>query len=100
MHVLDSFAWLMTPLSFSGFSQSALELLAYVGPGPGPELIPYFLALLSFLGVALIALVQRPISILLGYLSKARRRRHEQTDTPAGAANPCESQRDATKDRA
>ncbi|HVX12538.1 MAG TPA: hypothetical protein VHC22_15260 [Pirellulales bacterium] len=54
-------------------AQHTFALLGYVG-GPGPELIPYFMALLSFVGVALLAVLQWPVSMLLGYVSKIRRR--------------------------
>ena len=49
-------------------------LLGYVGLGPGPELIPYFLALLSVVGAALIAVLQWPITAFWAYLSRIRRR--------------------------
>lgn len=52
-------------------------LFAYVGLGPGPELIPYFLALLSLVGAALIAVLQWPITAFWAYLSRIRRRGEE-----------------------
>jgi hypothetical protein len=39
-------------------------LLAYFGLGEGFELIPYFFALLSFAGMALIAVLQWPFAAL------------------------------------
>jgi hypothetical protein len=40
-------------------------LPAYVGLGPEQALIPYFLALLAWVGAALIAVLQWPIAALL-----------------------------------
>ena len=48
-------------------------LLAYVGMGPGPEFIPYFMALLGVVGAALLAVVQWPIAAFLGWLRGVRR---------------------------
>jgi hypothetical protein len=46
-------------------------ILAY-GPAPGVELIPYFLGLLAWLGVALVAILRSPISALVRRLRSAR----------------------------
>jgi hypothetical protein len=48
-------------------------MLAYVGLGPGQELIPYFLALVGFAGAALLAVLQWPLRILLGWYARIRR---------------------------
>jgi hypothetical protein len=37
------------------------RLLGYVGPGPGQEFIPYFLALVAWAGTAFAAILLRPI---------------------------------------
>jgi hypothetical protein len=47
------------------------RLLGY-GPAPGVELIPYFLALLAWAGVALAGVLVWPISRLLQRLRKFR----------------------------
>jgi hypothetical protein len=46
-------------------------LLAY-GPAPGVELIPYFLGLLAWVGLAISAILLSPITALLRRLRKAR----------------------------
>jgi hypothetical protein len=47
-------------------------LLAYVGPGAGLELVPYFWALLGFAGAALLAVVQWPLAVFFRWFPKAR----------------------------
>jgi hypothetical protein len=47
-------------------------LLAYLGLGPEQDLIPYFLALLAWVGGSLIAILQWPFSALLRRLRKAK----------------------------
>ena len=59
--------WVPSHLSNLAFVHA---LLAYVGMGPGPEFIPYFMALLGVIGAALLAAVQWPISVLLGRLKR------------------------------
>ena len=60
---------------------SHLPLLAYVGLGPGPELVPYLIAFVTFVGAAFIAMVQWPFFVLLGWLkSKRQSRRDSQSD--------------------
>jgi hypothetical protein len=39
-------------------------LLAYVGPGPGLEFVPYFFSLLTWIGLALAAVLLWPITVL------------------------------------
>jgi hypothetical protein len=48
----------------SGPMQSALDLWAY-GPVPGVELIPYFLGLAAWAGLAFLAILLSPFSALL-----------------------------------
>lgn len=60
-------------------------LLAYVGIGASPELIPHFVALLSLLGAAAFATLQWPVSMLLRYVAPSRRR---QADRNAGDTSP------------
>lgn len=60
----------------------ALPLLSYVGMGPGPEFIPYFIALLGVVGAALLAVVQWPISAFLGWL-RGKRSPGERSEPPA-----------------
>jgi hypothetical protein len=74
-------------------------LIGYVGLGPGPEFIPYFLALLGVVGAAFIALVQYPIFALRAFL---KRRRHspgqQEKELEPAAASPIEKELDATHD--
>jgi hypothetical protein len=46
-------------------------VLAY-GPAPGVELIPYFLALLGWVGLAFAALILSPITALVRRLRRGR----------------------------
>ncbi len=48
-----------------------LGLLAY-GPAPGIELIPYFLALLAWVGLALAGILLSPFTALLRLLRRSR----------------------------
>jgi hypothetical protein len=47
-------------------------VLAY-GPAPGVELIPYFLALLGWIGLAVAALVLSPVTGLVRRLRRGRK---------------------------
>lgn len=47
-------------------------LMAYMGLGSGAELLPYFVALVSFAGAALLAVVQRPLVLLIRWLRKPK----------------------------
>jgi hypothetical protein len=58
-------------------------LVAY-SPGPGLELIPYFLALLSWAGLALAAIFLAPITAFVRRLCRIWRRLP--ADTPKNAA--------------
>jgi len=61
---------------------SLAATLAYMGLGSGLELVPYFAALLSLVGAALIAVVQRPLLAVARWL-KAKADRQEQNPTAA-----------------
>lgn len=67
-------------------------LLAYVGLGASPELIPHFVALLSVLGAAALATLQWPVSIFLSYVAPSRRRSRANTsskdDVAGGPSSP------------
>lgn len=69
-------------------------LLAYVGLGASPELIPHFVALLSLLGAAALATLQWPVSMLLRYVARSRRRQADQdaesreSDVAGGPGSP------------
>lgn len=47
-------------------------VLAYLGLGSGVELLPYFVALVSFAGAALVAVVQQPLMLLIRWLRKPK----------------------------
>ena len=49
----------------------ALGLFAY-GPAPGVELIPYFLGLLAWMGLALGAVLLSPLTALLRFFRRLR----------------------------
>lgn len=51
---------------------SMSALLGYMGLGSGIELLPYFLALLGVAGAALLAIVQRPLVLLVRWLRKSK----------------------------
>ena len=57
-----------------------VALFGYVGPGPGLELIPYFLSLLTWVGLAFGAVLAWPIAALL------RRGRGKETAATADEA--------------
>jgi len=58
--------------------------LAYAGPGAGLELIPYFLALLAWAGLALGAVCLWPITAFLRRLRKGRSNHEELRNREAG----------------
>jgi hypothetical protein len=60
--------------------------LAYVGPGPGLEFVPYFVSLLVWVGLALGAVLLWPFSTLLRYLHGRRRRTREAPEQPTSNA--------------
>ena len=63
--------------------------LAYFGLGEGVELIPYFLALLSLSGAALIAVVQWPFRLVVRCLRRGKLRSKSAPKDDAHAT-PCE----------
>jgi len=64
-----------------------IVLFAY-GPAPGMELIPYFLALLAWAGMALAAIFLRPLTAFYRYLRgiKPAPPTENQTEATAAAA--------------
>jgi hypothetical protein len=64
------------------------DLFGYVGIGAGAEFIPYFVALLSLVGAALIAVLQWPVAVVVSRLS-ARHRSSAKTD--ADASRRCDA---------
>ncbi len=54
-------------------------VLAYMGLGSGLDLLPYFAALLSLVGAALIAVVQWPALIVIRWLRAKRKHTLEET---------------------
>jgi hypothetical protein len=54
---------------------------AYIGLGPGQELIPYFFALLAFVGAALSAVLLWPITALLRWFRRGKGGREEPSVT-------------------
>jgi len=68
----SAFLFMLLPVSLSLPLPGGM--LAYLGP-PGPEFITYFWALLLFVGAAVMAILQWPISALRRYFSRARRGR-------------------------
>jgi hypothetical protein len=95
--VHDPDGLLSLSLLLSGSTSGLAPVLGYVGLGPGPEFIPYFLALLGVVGAALIALLQWPILTLRAYL-KGKRHPHDETELQSVATDPNEIQRDANHD--
>ena len=79
-------------------------MLAY-GPAPGAELIPYFLGLLAWVGLALGAVLLSPITALLRFLRRRAKGapqaepNSEPKSEPITASAP-ESQGEARHDRA
>jgi len=49
-------------------------LLAYAGPGAGLELIPYFMGLVAWSGIAFAAVLCRPVVALIGFLKRSGKR--------------------------
>jgi hypothetical protein len=72
-------------------------LFAY-GPAPGIELIPYFLGLLAWLGLALGSILLSPITALLRLLRRGRRPTPPETasepKTPSGPESQGEGHQD------
>lgn len=70
--------------------------LAYV-LGPGPEFIPYFMALLAVIGAAFVAAIQWPVAALLSWLKGKRRRGGDaETTEPVESETPRDVDRELT----
>jgi hypothetical protein len=69
------------PLLFHSLPPMSGSLLAY-GPAPGVELIPYFLALAAWAGLAFVAVLRYPFSALLRYLHRRSHRSEVSKDDP------------------
>jgi hypothetical protein len=68
-------------------------LFAYVGLGPGQEFLPYFLALLAWVGASLIAVFKWPFVSLLRRLRGSRSTGEvgpQEVPAPASLSNPPE----------
>jgi hypothetical protein len=67
----------------------AIHILLAYGPMPGMELIPYFLGLLAWAGLALGAIFVSPISALIRRLRRTKGAPHaEPTSEPATTSAP------------
>jgi hypothetical protein len=86
-------AFLVLPILFSVWLPEGGELLAY-GPAPGMELIPYFLALLGWVGLAFAAIVMAPLSALLRRLRRARGTERKEPET-ASTPEPSDESRES-----
>jgi len=56
----------------AGLFLAPSQAYAYVGPGPGMELIPFFQSLLVWIGLGLGAALFWPVQALLGRLRRSR----------------------------
>ena len=74
----------------ASFPLPVLDLFAY-GPVPGVELIPYFLALLAWVGFAFGAILLSPLTALLRLFRRARRTPPAQPASEAKTASVPES---------
>jgi hypothetical protein len=74
-------------------------MLAY-GPAPGVELIPYFLGLLAWAGLALSAVFLSPLTALLRRLRKGRGAPPAEPKSEPNNAPVPESSGDGTRDSA
>jgi hypothetical protein len=70
-------------LSLSGLLLAPHPALAYIGPGPGLELIPYFYSLLTWVGLALGAALLWPVQAWLRLPRRARRRTRGVAEEPS-----------------
>ncbi len=81
--------FVVVPLWFSFPLAVPHGLLAYVGLGPGQELIPYFMALLAWVGAAVGAILLWPITTLFRRLRKAKGdHKHELKNEPPPSPSP------------
>jgi hypothetical protein len=65
--------FLVVVLSLAALLLVPNPALAYIGPGPGLEMMPYFFSLLIWMGFALGAVLLWPIQALLRRLRTLRR---------------------------
>jgi hypothetical protein len=76
------------------------SVLAYVGLGPGQEFIPHFLALLGFIGAALLAIIQWPLLALRRLFARARGAgQHRREGEGRGAADVPETPGKASQEK-
>ena len=69
------------------------------GPVPGVELIPYFLGLLAWVGVAVAAILLAPLRALIRRLRKIRSNPPAESLNPSLPASVPESPDDGNRDR-
>ncbi len=72
------------------------SLLAY-GPAPGMELIPYFLGLAAWAGLAFLAILLSPFTALIRRLRGAKKSETAQTDSEAEAISRQDSPGEAER---
>jgi hypothetical protein len=70
-------------LSVSGLLLAPHPALAYVGPGPALELVPYFYSLLTWVGLALGAALLWPVRAWLRLPRRAARRTRGVAEEPS-----------------
>jgi hypothetical protein len=73
-------------LSLSGLFLAPHPALAYVGPGPALELVPYFYSLLTWVGLALGAALLWPVQAWLRLPRRAAPRTQEVAEEPSPEA--------------
>ena len=78
-------------------------MFGYAGLGPGQELIPYFLAMLAFIGAAVGAVLQWPIAMALRCFSRLRGKKPPEQpatqDVAESAGDVCEAGKDGFDDQ-
>ena len=80
-------------LALSLLLLAAAPVLAYGGPGAGVEFIPYFLGLLTWLGVCFSAIFLWPIYALLRKIRGRKNQATHELPPPEDAAPPAEAAR-------
>ena len=91
--------FLCLPIPVAGaFLPVADGVLAY-GPGPPVDLIPYFFALLSWVGLAFLAVLLSPITALLRRLRRARGTPPQEPKSAPMTASVPESTPESSRDR-
>jgi hypothetical protein len=71
-----------------------LEVVLAYGPAPGLELIPYFLGLLAWAGLAFVAIILAPLSALLRRIRGARPVSPAESKTASEPESPGETSHD------